>query len=1305
MTRFRPFSNDSNNNNRSSPFKGRQSRPYDSTTTTCVEENLPIASLIQTMMTTTITPPESTLSQTRHGSGSGSRNTRAMQSSRGNDSESSADGIKSRKEATSNRQNPRTFLSKRLAKMQRRKQGNGTNALSSLNEQPTRRSSRSSHSPTTCPRLSTSSKKAETANQAAPKYLLFFRKHRKPWSTLHVGHNTQQAQSPESDGRSGQKLSDSPSNLRRPSLTLEGHTKNTYSAPRPAKRFGNMQQENAPSGSNGTLPMRSDRDKGITTTTAITTGDTDSVTDEADTMAEDAVMAEGDSTAEDAAPASNPTTQITTATTGTETTGNRDRETSSLPKSLQGRTNPTALSLLASDHRRHMDITHYRGGGTTRSGRRPLMHPRTAAHPTQPNGQHNLGQEPRGHAVTRRDRGSTSNGGGIDEMLQLFYSTSGYEGPPLLELHTTKFAHPLREIQNGRSPSTTTYYPPERLAYQDGHLVGLQCFGSMPTTTKSHRLSLAGSFIPPPSSLLWDLITPTDILQGDEDGTCIPTETGDPMRLLYRRHTRPGPHKRKSGVPYTPTTTSPYPAWLYHQRQEILQLSGPDSGIFRIPDQDTHTINMPTIAKGAGDSTRSKMVGFTTHHYDSQVGIVPWPTRSNGPSSMAMATKTTGDRASDNRRAGQLESRLGSNGPPSNNGFQGIWMVGKGIADVEWPVIAPIHSRPPLSDRDRCVQTWVGNSRTSEDDPGQLDPVGTATIVELSRNEDSIIRRPDLPTQVGKQVHPTGDRQHNDCGLHQQDGGDALPEAPSTCNGTMGHMPETTDQHSSEIPSREGQCGSRHSLARDGGSTCMEAPTTSLSVDRTIMGSPSNRPICRQVHNTSHGIFQPVPGSISDSNRRFPTTLATSRSIRIPTMGPDRTSTPPDFSPEDTGIGPSNTGLANTTMVSDATTDVAHAPIIPATRHIQLSGNQHSMPSNTQPRSTRHSRMANIMQAMEMIGLDADTAATMAAPKRHKTGVNYDSSFRLFSRWCEDKGHDPHTHNIANLMNYLGWMSRQQQYSSIRSLHAHRSAISSTWSQLHPNIPAAGDNTLVAKLLERLKDTLLTPPPTPQSWRVDKVLTYLATIDETSASLLDITRKLVSLIILGSGWRPASDMGRILLPEGPTDGTQVILTVFKPKEGDFKHITFTEWTAHRSLCVVRLLRHYLQLTTNIRPSVPSGARAYLFLTSRKPYNHASEPTCAGWFRHVLSASGINAKPHSARGVVNSTALANGIPLCQIIQTANWSSAETFRRHYLRELPNATPMEEARISQIIPRKRRRQHTITQGYQLSTLQSQH
>ena len=92
--------------------------------------------------------------------------------------------------------------------------------------------------------------------------------------------------------------------------------------------------------------------------------------------------------------------------------------------------------------------------------------------------------------------------------------------------------------------------------------------------------------------------------------------------------------------------------------------------------------------------------------------------------------------------------------------------------------------------------------------------------------------------------------------------------------------------------------------------------------------------------------------------------------------------------------------------------------------------------------STPVNRMAHLRKSYTSRGFSHQASDLMLASWRSKTNTNYGSSFAKWAFWCQQRGRDPLSGPIEDIVNFLASLfSGGYQY---QSLNAYRSAISST---------------------------------------------------------------------------------------------------------------------------------------------------------------------------------------------------------------------------------------------------------------------
>ena len=307
--------------------------------------------------------------------------------------------------------------------------------------------------------------------------------------------------------------------------------------------------------------------------------------------------------------------------------------------------------------------------------------------------------------------------------------------------------------------------------------------------------------------------------------------------------------------------------------------------------------------------------------------------------------------------------------------------------------------------------------------------------------------------------------------------------------------------------------------------------------------------------------------------------------------------------------------------------------------------------------------MACFQRSCETGDLPEHVTRLLSAATRKSTNKTYDSVWRKWCGWCDQRQIDPISAGLNNILTFL----REQFENNLqyRTLNVFRSAISSThrWVDGKP----VGQHPLVIRLLKEIANERPPQPRYSTTWDVSKVTAYLSSLGHNNMlSLKLLSKKLAMLLALISPERSSVladlDIGRLKKqPDGFT------FTLTKPrKTGDpisEASLSFPIFPEDTSLCPMDCLNVYLNLTSGFRTSPGHGK---LFLSFQRPHNPVSRCTIARWLCDIIQEAGIDSsifKAHSTRAVSTSAAAKNNLPLGDIWKMGDWSSPSTFQRFY------------------------------------------
>jgi len=194
-------------------------------------------------------------------------------------------------------------------------------------------------------------------------------------------------------------------------------------------------------------------------------------------------------------------------------------------------------------------------------------------------------------------------------------------------------------------------------------------------------------------------------------------------------------------------------------------------------------------------------------------------------------------------------------------------------------------------------------------------------------------------------------------------------------------------------------------------------------------------------------------------------------------------------------------------------------------------------------------------------------------------------------------------------------------------------------------------------------------PKYPILWDVNVLLTYLS--NWRVESLKDITLKLATLLAVLSVQRVHSltliDYRCISFMANGT-----FISIFDDLKIARSRPSFVIALPGSSdpdpLAIVSLLKSYLSQTASLRPQTC----LQLFVSYCKPHKGVSSDTVSRWIKSVLQLAGIDIShfgSHSVRGAAASAALHANAPLDSVLTAGDWSTTQSFSRHYHRRSGN------------------------------------
>ena len=352
--------------------------------------------------------------------------------------------------------------------------------------------------------------------------------------------------------------------------------------------------------------------------------------------------------------------------------------------------------------------------------------------------------------------------------------------------------------------------------------------------------------------------------------------------------------------------------------------------------------------------------------------------------------------------------------------------------------------------------------------------------------------------------------------------------------------------------------------------------------------------------------------------------------------------------------------------------------------------------------------MATVASALRAAGASDVTRSLIRDAHRSSTKSVYSSHWKAWYQWCSAQGLDPLRPSHIQLANHLASAAIDAGMSA-SALRVRRSAILTTCRQVDPTheVPLATSSDVIrAVALRRARARVRIP-----SWDLRLVLRFLTGSrfePLESASLPDLTRKTVFLVMLACGRRASEIHGLSGLPPDvrrERDGSYRLsfLPEFLAKNQSPEdlspsvHITpLTHFAdpidADVRLCPVRALRAYIKRTKNRR----QGQLRRLFLPCFEArQKDVIKSTLSRWVSSVIKDSYAALAPnnvavgnlgldqskggdesliplsqprvHEVRAWSTTLAAAQSSRLEEVLRAAYWRSPNVFISCYLRDV--------------------------------------
>ena len=295
----------------------------------------------------------------------------------------------------------------------------------------------------------------------------------------------------------------------------------------------------------------------------------------------------------------------------------------------------------------------------------------------------------------------------------------------------------------------------------------------------------------------------------------------------------------------------------------------------------------------------------------------------------------------------------------------------------------------------------------------------------------------------------------------------------------------------------------------------------------------------------------------------------------------------------------------------------------------------------------------------------SETSKTiLASLLRPSTAEKYKNYWNQFIKFHELNTNNKNNIKVEHIINFLSHLyNKGATYSTINS-----AKVAISYFRNIPPYTTLGDHPMIKKFMKGAFN--LRPPvrKTSTVWDVKILFDYFLTLpDNKELNFEMLSYKLLLLLLLLGGQRVNTifwfHVDEMVLTN--VSATFSPSHVIKHSKQGRKTDTF-EYTAYHNtnLCVIDCLTCYVQernkrVTNDVKK---------LFITHRKPHKAVSIDTLRRWVKNTLHKAGIyNFSAHSCRSASTSKAEAIGMSIEEITAKACWKNAQTFYKHYKKDI--------------------------------------
>ena len=580
---------------------------------------------------------------------------------------------------------------------------------------------------------------------------------------------------------------------------------------------------------------------------------------------------------------------------------------------------------------------------------------------------------------------------------------------------------------------------------------------------------------------------------------------------------------------------------------------------------------------------------------------------------------------------------------------------------------------------------------------------GIPTSYQLAGTGSHTTCATSLGTSVSKSISESLLQQQYCSSIHPQTGRNTFSVLVSQNSGTVRSPGSVCDNSSSYIssPSQEryGRCSVPNQSTQP---NRMSRPNRNLEQSVLCLRNSPDRHVCHSGEQGHARLCFSLPGRQSMGGRcpvpilgRFGTSLCVSSGSHCPQNSPEN----PKISRHH-GHHDCHTTSIPTVAPSSSTIEHTSSNSSPRRQPVPVCAQPQTPPISPRSTTVGSSRVEIIRNVLKSHHFP-DTVVDMAAnPLRDSSSNVYNSHWKAFALWANNKGILPSDLSYVTLAEYLVYLFSQNK--KVNTIQVHKASISSVLKLLNP--PTAIQEETLHNVIRRM--TILRPREQEvlPKWNLSVVLKGLmkppfairGSDKNISSELLSYkTAFLVALVTGARGSelvalsRASHNLEFSTLASGAKHASIRMVPKFIPqnqrpeiipkpmKFPGIAHLFPNE--PERLLCPVRALGLYIvrsaeraqddsqeKLFVHFNPATQmftTHFRRWVAETIRLTYENSSENDLP------------KIKAHDVRGISASIAFYRNTPLKELCGLIGWKSSNVFVRHYLRDMAADTELQD------------------------------